>query len=631
MADVTITEENYNQIEVILENGGKMTGGASSQSPLLGKREYIYFRLSIIVIIILLSTGCREENTASNFILPTSTPYPTNTIETAQISRTLLTYDDLLNRNETNSPVEESALAYPAKATSADHTFDGHLKLTWDPSKSQFEYLHGELSSQNQTLPTIEIDFVQSEGYLIPVQRGLIILEHPGWNIIIEPGRVWQEMGDRGYSRASFPFALVVKGSNATFNGTMTFLFDDQHVSPVWYQITQETILNVEANMWGFFQAEYQPKLVANGNEIKAAFLNELAERFPTKPIESLADDYPGVDISAFSRNVVPEHMTWYGFVINDINYIGGCETRFGIYPYCEYMRAPAYGTTNSGFVSIALMRLAQIYGPEVMDLLIKDYLPETAASPGNWDTVTFNHTLDMSTGNYGDSGHMTDESSNLMETYLSTQPYEERIAIALNWPNSGEPGETWIYHSSDSFILVQAMNNFLITQQGPDADIFDFVVEEVFLPLDMGPGVMSILRTSEDNWHGHPLGSYGMWWIPDDIAKLGTLLSNGGQINGQQILHPGLLAAALQQNPDDRGIKISDPSYLYNNSFRAQHYSSRNCDFWVPVMQGESGNIVAFFPNETFYYYFSDNQNFFWEDSMRESNKLVPFCNNGN
>ena len=85
--------------------------------------------------------------------------------------------------------------------------------------------------------------------------------------------------------------------------------------------------------------------------------------------------------------------MTWYGVVVNGVNYLGGCQTRFGIYPYCESMRATSYSTAKSAFVSVALMRLAQQYGPEVADLLIKDYVPEYAASPGDWERVTFNHT----------------------------------------------------------------------------------------------------------------------------------------------------------------------------------------------------------------------------------------------
>lgn len=166
---------------------------------------------------------------------------------------------------------------------------------------------------------------MQSKGYLVPVQRGLIITDHPYWNYILEPGRVWQESGDQQYSRTSIPFALVWKGSNATLNGTMTFLFNDEAISKVWYQVTQETTVDFSADLWGLLEASYHPGPVSDSTKIKAAFTQELANRFPTKPIEQLAEEYPDVNIAAFGHGVSPKSMTWYGFVINGVNYTGGC------------------------------------------------------------------------------------------------------------------------------------------------------------------------------------------------------------------------------------------------------------------------------------------------------------------
>jgi len=62
-------------------------------------------------------------------------------------------------------------------------------------------------------------------------------------------------------------------------------------------------------------------------------------------------------------------------------------------------------------------------------------------------------------------------------------------------------------------------------------------------------------MRTADDNWQGQAEGGYGLWWIPDDIAKIATLLNNdGGRIGDEQNLVPDLLAAAMQQDPEDRG-----------------------------------------------------------------------------
>jgi hypothetical protein len=578
----------------------------------------------VLLVLVVVSCSQRAGNT------PTRLPAATPPGETGRVERTWIRFDDLMNGFDFNGPVDEAALTPPDGADQPVQVFEGRLELLGEKEGGQIEILRGEMEAEYAYLPEFDFEFVQSNGYLIPVKRGLIIADHPSWNLILEPGRVWQEAGDDGYSRASLPFALTVKGSNAAFNGTLTFLFNEKGVSKVWYQVTQEITSATRANLWGLLEAVYHPGVVAGAGQIRADFAAELAARLPVKPIQALAEDYPGVDVSAFGSGVTPEHMSWYGFVVNGVNYLGGCQTRFGVYPYCESMRATSYSTAKSAFVSVALMRLAQKYGPEVASLLIKDYVPEFSASPGAWERVTFNNTIDMSTGNYTSAGYMSDEDGSKMGEFFNAQPYAARIAEAFDWPHAADPGTRWVYRTCDTFILTRALHSYLQSQEGSDADIFRFVVDEVYRPLQLGPGVYTTMRTADNDWQGQPEGGYGLWWIPDDIAKITTLLNNAnGQINGEQVLHPGLLAAALQRNSDDRGVKI-DSQRMYNNAFWANHYTKADgfkCEFWVPQMLGVSGNVVALLPNGTAYYYFSDNREFTWDAALREADKIAPLC----
>ncbi|MCP4424184.1 MAG: serine hydrolase [Chloroflexi bacterium] len=589
----------------------------------------------MLAAILFILAGCKFTQPESATLTPTisadvaKTPISPTAVPTA---RALLAHDDLMNGFDYNSPVNEAALTLPVDAAPPAHIFEGRLELRNEEIVGDLTVLRGnpDRKPEERYLPEFDFAFVQSDdGYLIPQQRGLIIADHLYWNYILEPGRVWQEEGDSGYSRVSFPFALVWKGSNATLNGTMTFLFDDASISKVWYQITQETTVSTSMNMWGLLDAAYHAEPVANADQIRAAFAQELANRFPVKPIEQLSEDYPGVDVSAFGRGINPENMTWYGFVVNGVNYVGGCQTRYGAYPYCESMRAPSYSTIKSAFASVALMRLAQKYDPAAPDLLIKDYVSETAVSPGDWSAVTFDHGLDMATGNYRSAEFMVDE-ENWDHPFWNEAYYDEIIVAAFNWPHSAEPGTQWVYRTSDTFIVTRAMGNYLQTQTGTDADLFEFVVDEVYKPLQMGPGVFTVLRTKDDNWQGQPYGGVGMWWIADDLAKIANFMNaDGGAIDGEQILHPDLLAAALQRDPDDRGV---DKTYggKYNNAFWADSYgrsSDFDCEVWVPQMLGYSGIVVALFPNGTSYYYASDGREFVWDTAVREADKIIPYC----
>ena len=50
-------------------------------------------------------------------------------------------------------------------------------------------------------------------------------------------------------------------------------------------------------------------------------------------------------------------------------------------------------------------------------------------------------------------------------------------------------------------------------------------------------------MRTAADDWQGQAGGGHGLWWIPDDIAKIASLLNgDGGIAAGVQVLQPDLL-----------------------------------------------------------------------------------------
>jgi len=542
-----------------------------------------------------------------------------------------LGYDSLMNGFEAASPVQDQALAMPENADPFKYTFEGRLELLDEATGGSARILRGgeHLEDEAQHLPEFDFEFVQCGSYLVPVRRGLIITDHPVWNIILEPGRLWQQKNDRGLSRASFPFTLVVKGGNSSFNGAMTFLFDDTHVSRVWYQVTQETATSLHIDLWGLLEAFYHPGPVAGAGQIRQRFEQEMRERFPTKPIQQLAVDYPDVDIDAFSRHITPEHLTTYGVIVNGVDYRGNCPTRYGESAYCDWIRMASFSTAKTAFVSLAMLRLGQKYDPHIADRLVRDYVPEASTSPGDWSEVTFDDILDMATGNFASSGFMVDEEGRIFEEFFALDDYAGMIRVAFDWPHSAAPGTRWVYRSSDTFIAVQALQNYLQSYEGADADLFDFVVREIYQPLELGPGFFTTQRTIENNWQGQPLGATGIWWIPDDIAKLTTFMNvTHGEANGEQLLSRDILLRALQADPNDRGV--DRPGGKYNNTLWADLFTTADgfdCTFYVPYMAGYSGNIIALLPNGLTYYYFSDNREFDWHAAVREADKIAPLC----
>ena len=110
-------------------------------------------------------------------------------------------------------------------------------------------------------------------------------------------------------------------------------------------------------------------------------------------------------------------------------------------------------------------------------------------------------------------------------------------------------------------------------------------------------------MRTIEpDGSRGIPQFWVGLYPSVDDVAKVAILLRNGGQHQGQQLLHAGKIAEALRQT-DVVGLptgEINDYGKgAYHMSFWSMPYRSSVGDlFQIPYMTGFGGNRVILNPN---------------------------------
>jgi len=570
------------------------------------------------------------------------------------VNRTVLTYHELFSDFAPTAPVDDGAgFALPVGAAAPTQEFEGTLTLSNPATAGGSEILHsdpeynGSSESPWRHLPNFSFQFVQNGSYLIPVRQGLVITGSTAWNYILGPGRVWQENSDHGYMRASFPFALVERNQNCVHNGEMTFLFNSAktpNISNVRYQVTQETCLYFKLNMWGQLPATYIPGKVANDEALKDAEADEVANRIPTRPLGALAKDYPnfGIDMTNFTRAFKsPADITTYGLFINGVNYVSDCPTRYGNYAFCDNMRLPSYSLAKSAFAGVALMWLGQQYGSAVYSQLVRNHVPQYV-NGGDWTNVTFNNASDMATGNYINTGFEADEDSPQELSFLTAEPYSDKIADAFTlFPHKAAPGTTWVYQTHTTFILTQAMNNYLQERQGSEADIFNSIRDAVFKPLHMSQGSLSMLRT-DNSESGKPFGGYGLFFVQDDIAKIGRFLNNGeGVVDGKQVLDATRLHESLFRtaNPSTLGISVPDTgipgvpnTFRYHNQFWGKHMTASEfpqyrCNFWVSFMSGYGGNTVLLLPNGVTYYIFSDGNEFHWYSAVNEINKIAPLC----
>jgi hypothetical protein len=406
----------------------------------------------------------------------------------------------------------------------------------------------------------------------------------------------------------------------------MTFLFKaDGETTRARYQITQEVCQDFKANFWGQLQVDYVPhgnKTQEASKTVQRLWSEELQDQYPTKSFEDLADAFPEVDTSVFGSDITDEHLSTYGIIDTNkhLQYAARCKTRTGTYYHCTEMITPSYSTAKSAFAGLSLMALALHYGEGVYSELVSTWLAGQVSEDrfGNWDNVTFKNVVDMTTGNYDREAYMADEDRGL-NGFFRPMDYESKLDTCFLFQSQVAPGTHFVYHTSDTFIAVSAMQNFLQAQddQPADADIYNYLVETVFAPLDLSPEARSSIRTTgtrKQAW-----GGYGLFWKQDDIAKLMTFVATGGVHNGKALVDRCALAGAMQQNEADRGILTNSPdNKWYNYGFWAQPETafpgSYDCSFWVPYFSGYGGIRFVMMPNGIIYYYVSDNAEFHQE-----------------
>lgn len=443
------------------------------------------------------------------------------------------------------------------------------------------------------------------------------------WHVIPQYGRVWKEPGDGEWSRAAFPLMLVHNFENVAHQGLASFLYKGNEVSDVRLQFVQQsTPWNTPEHFiaWGVADVAARPVDDSRFARHRTAAEGEIRSRLEARPWAELERQYPEGALEGFGGPLREKWVVMHAAVKDGVVYYQASPTPYGPYPYPQEMRFGIRSMTKSVTVPVTLARLAQVYGPYVLNLKIGDYVE--GLHPG-YDAVRFIDAANMATGmggsgsidtvpNNGQSGYVD---ASYDDWYNGAASAAEKIEAIIRDTGAYPwgPGVVFRYRDRDHHLLGAAADAFLESVRGTQADIWDMIRKEVFRPI--GIFHAPIVRTVE------PDGSRGLAWFHagyyptlDDIAKIGLLYQNLGAAGGEQILHPDVIAEIF--TPEGGLIKDLDHSLeaafsrltspadyageeVYKMGFHFTPYVSRDASAGhIPTMSGFSGTTAMLHPN---------------------------------
>jgi hypothetical protein len=530
----------------------------------------------------------------------------------------------LLAGRSGSSPVANAAF-YPGSDALPALAFAGVLKLRQCRLQTEPAIERPVQRGRDaRLLPGVDLEFFTLGDLLVPVERGEMLREIRAdktpsyWRVIAQIGRVWREPSDGGWSRAAFPLMLVNDTENHAHQGLATFIYRDGKISNLAVQFVQQSapyLLGRHFVAWGSAHLELSRANPAELERLRLAARSELAARLPAKPWADLVESVPAGTLEGFGEPLNPKWLIGAALVRDGTLYYQDSRTAYGPYPYPLEMRFGVRSVMKSVGVPLSLLRLAEVYGPWVLNLKVADYV---AGLDAKWQRIRFLDAANMASG-FGGTGSLRTHPNDIYDGYLEgdydawyTAPsHAQKIAQiqAHLRPYPWEPGSVVRYRDQDFYLLGAAIDGFLKSMRGPAADVWEMLKAEVFAPIGIfhAPAV----RTQEpDGREGRVWLNAGYYPTLDDLAKIALLYQAGGAHDGAQILNRqltvDLLAArgALREDGDQSVTRTSPAglqSYpeLYTMGFHFIPFMGTAGQLlYLPTMSGSGENEVTLYPN---------------------------------
>ncbi|MFT5503730.1 MAG: hypothetical protein ACI845_002540 [Gammaproteobacteria bacterium] len=539
--------------------------------------------------------------------------------------RTLLTADCLLEA-KLDQQVENHAFLPDSTAIVARCKLECCLDIA--EFKMRSNLAGTEVNGEAVDLfPKTSLHLTSRDSDLIPLDRDLLRDLDGGsyWDLSLSPGRIWSEAADGDWSRAALPFQLSNIFENDTHHGIATFLYSENEISAVFYQIVTETksfLCPENLQSWGWMDVTRSDVDTERVNAVVDHFIHEMDDQLPLKPLSDWQSAQTESCFESIDNGFGSDSTIISGLVVDAQIYASPCKTLQGDYPYPRALKFGIWSATKTAFCSIACARIAQISGKDPRKLRVRDLMPDAVNNPG-WDEVTIGDCLDMATGigtaagqaeprhifadylieeSQAEESGVTRESFNHYHAWFLAPSQHEKNQASFACPSySWPPGTVTRYRDQDLYIAGAALDAVLKQLRGPDARIWDMVRDEVYTPAKIHHAI-KFQTIESDASQQVPLSDAGLLLTIDNVARLGELILDGGRIGDEQILSTTLLNEFF--NPRvakglPTGIQIEDGEVHYHAGIWHLPYRSLAGELlWIPSMRGYGGQIIQTLPN---------------------------------
>ena len=530
--------------------------------------------------------------------------------------------DVLWGKTNLNKPFTYNQLQeYIDNGSSINHSISGTISIS-KVLGNGFTLLKDEnnfFKEFHKDLPYFSLEIVEKDGEIIPSNTGLISTNHPLWNIQFGEGKGYFDK-NLNVSVILLPFSLMHKNANCVHTGISIFSLDDQNKSSnVIFQVASETCSYYKFDYVSIYKGQFEALSDKNivssrntSNEVEKKSFGELYDAYSIKD-NSFAD----------SRYFSYENVTIFGLIDGKKHYQSACNTRLGINIFCDQIVLPSYSLAKSIAGTLSLSLINEAF-EDISQYNVSELIPE--CNERKWSDVTLENLSDMSTGQYFSTNFDYDESSLATTNFLfRADSHKQKVKIACNsFPRKKRPGKSFIYHTTDTYLLGVALSSYLINNTGY-SDYFNDVLVPFLEEHNFSTVSKSSLRTNDENYNA--LTGLGMYFSINDLYLLSNIFHSIKNNSSNNIF----LHDALNPNYSNSLEAIRSANIFYNNGFWSKVFDKDlfGCkeDIWIPFMSGFGGITFALLPNGMSYYYFSDGYVYSWNDAVIAAHTMRSFC----